>query len=292
MMNTICFGGKLPWEHIVLKKEVHLILFTPLYTFRLPTILKKSNLQTMNKLRFTTIFYASFVFVLSSCGSNQSNESTEGTTAESTASVSNDSTTAASTIVNTPQNMMVVTHRVANFAKWKASYDSNDSLRLAFGVHSYVIGRSIEDTNMVMVAVKLDDLDKAKTFSKDPGLKKAMQNGGVVGAPNIQFTTMVYQDTATLNTDIRSRTTFTVKDFESWRKSFESHKQTRIDNGLTDRAVGHDANDDHKVTLVVAVNDTAKAQAYWKSDLLKQQRAESGVTSQPQRFVYRVVQRY
>ena len=246
----------------------------------------------MNKFRFHAIFYASFIFVLTSCGSNQSNESTETTAADTTAAPSNNSVTAASTIVNTPQNMMVVTHRVANFAKWKASYEDNDSLRLAFGVHNYVIGRSIDDSNMVMVAVKLDDLEKGKTFSKDPSLKKAMQKGGVVGAPNIQFTTMIYQDTATIGTDIRSRTTFTVKDFENWRKTFESHKQTRIDNGLTDRAFGHDINDDHKVTLVVAVNDTAKAQAFWKSDLLKQQRAESGVTSQPQRFVYRVVQRY
>ena len=248
----------------------------------------------MNKIRFSPILYAFLTLVVSSCGSNTSNESTDSTAADSTATVSDTTTNTASTIVNTPQNMMVVTHRVANFAKWKASYDSdsNDSLRLAFGVHSYVVGRSIEDTNMVMVAVKLDDLDKAKAFSKDPSLKKAMQQGGVVGAPKIQFTTMVYQDTATLSTDIRSRTTFTVKDFESWRKGFESHKQTRIDNGLIDRAFGHDVNDDHKVTLVVAVNDTAKAQAFWKSDLLKQQRAESGVTSQPQRFVYRVVQRY
>jgi len=263
-----------------------------LYTFPTAHHSLQSKPQNMNKLRFPAIFYASFVFVFTSCGSNQSNESTESTTADTTVSVSNDSPKAASTIVNTPQNMMVVTHRVANFAKWKASYDEHDSLRLTFGVHSYVIGRSIEDSNMVMVAVKLDDLDKAKAFSKDPSLKKAMQKGGVVGAPNIQFTTMIYQDTATLNTDIRSRTTFTVKDFESWRKSFESHKQTRIDNGLTDRAFGHDVNDDHKVTLVVAVNDTAKAQSFWKSDLLKQQRAEGGVTSQPQRFVYRVVQRY
>jgi len=246
----------------------------------------------MNKLRFTAIFYSSFILVLNSCNSNQSNESAEGTTADTTATAGTETPTATSTIINTPQHMMVVTHRVANFEKWKASYDSNDSLRLAFGVHSYVVGRSIEDSNMVLVATRVDDLDKAKAFSKDPSLKKAMQKGGVVGAPNIQLTTMVFQDTAAIGTDLRSRTTFTVKDFETWRKTFESNKQTRIDNGLTDRAYGHNVDDDKKVTLVVAINDTAKAQAFWKSDLLKQQREASGVTSQPQRFVYRMVQRY
>ena len=80
--------------------------------------------------------------------------------------------------------------------------------------------------------------------------------------------------------------------FQAWKNSFDSHKQTRIDNGLTDRAYGHNADDDHKVTIVVAINDTAKAKAFWKSDLLKQQRAESGATSEPQRFLFRIVQKY
>ena len=37
---------------------------------------------------------------------------------------------------------------------------------------------------------------------------------------------------------------------------------------------------------------TAKENAFWKSDLLKQRRAESGVVGDVQRFVYRVVKRY
>jgi hypothetical protein len=187
---------------------------------------------------------------------------------------------------------MTATHRVADFAKWKASYDAHDSMRLASGLHNYVIGRSIEDSNMILVAVKADDINKAKAFAKDPSLKTAMHKGGVIGTPSFSFTRLVYQDTATIGTTLRSRTTFTVKDFENWRKTFESHRQTRIDNGLTDRAYGHDVDDDHKVFLVVAINDTAKANAFWKSDLLKQQRRESGATSEPQRFLFRIVQRY
>jgi hypothetical protein len=38
--------------------------------------------------------------------------------------------------------------------------------------------------------------------------------------------------------------------------------------------------------------DTAKAFAYYKSDILKKRRAESGVIGEPERFLYRVVQRY
>ena len=246
----------------------------------------------MNLNRFTCLpLCAALVLFLSSCGNN---DTTADTTTTNTDSSKNAVTTptATNTIVTTPQNMMVVKHRVADFGKWKASYDEHDSMRLASGIHSYVIGRSVSDSNMVLVAVKEDDLAKAKAFAKDPSLKKAMQKGGVTGAPTIQFVTMVWQDTAMLSNPLRSRTTFTVKDFDAWQKAFQSHQQERIDNGLIDRAFGHETDNDKKVTLVVAVADTAKAQAYWKSDLLKQRRAESGVTTQPVRFIYRVVQRY
>jgi len=188
--------------------------------------------------------------------------------------------------------VMVVTHKVADFAKWKPSYDAHDSMRLANKIHSYVIGRGMEDSNMVMVALKVEDMDKAKSFAKDPGLKKAMQKGGVASAPSFSFVTLTFQDTAAVSTPLRSRTMFTVKDWDAWQKAFEEGKQERLDNGLTVRAYGHDVNDNHKVVLVTALVDTAKAYAYWKSDLLKQRRAASGVVSVPERFVYRVVQRY
>jgi len=83
-----------------------------------------------------------------------------------------------------------------------------------------------------------------------------------------------------------------VKDWDAWQKSFEEGKQERIDNGIVERAFGHDADDNKKVSLVTAVTDTAKAFAYYKSDALKKRRAASGVIGEPKRFLYRVVQRY
>ncbi len=127
---------------------------------------------------------------------------------------------------------MVVNHKVSNFAKWKDAYDAHDSARLANGIHSYVIGRGVQDSNMVLVAVKVDDMAKAKAFAKDPSLKKAMQKGGVTGAPAISFFTTTWQDTAVISSSIRSRTMFTVKDWDAWQKSFEEGKQERIDNGI------------------------------------------------------------
>jgi len=178
------------------------------------------------------------------------------------------------------------------FAKWKASYEGHDSMRLASGIHSYVIGRGFTDSNTVMVAVKIDDIAKAKAFAKDPSLKKAMQKGGVTGQPEFSFVTMTWQDTSNIGPAIRSRTTFMVKDWDAWQKGFEEGKQERIDNGIVVRAYGHDPDDNKKVSLVTAVTDTAKAFAYYKSDALKKRRAASGVIGEPKRFLFRIVQRY
>ena len=247
----------------------------------------------MTQYRFTSMLFCTvLVFFLTSCGESEQTTSTDSdsTTIETT---SPEAAMETNTIITTPENMMIVTHKVSNFEKWKASYDEHDSMRLVHGIHSYVIGRGVEDANMVFVAVKADDMAKAKAFAKDPSLKKAMQKGGVIGTPSISFITTTWQDTAVLGPDIiRSRTTFTVKDWDAWQKSFADGKQERLDNGITDRVYGYDPDDNKKVSLVTAVLDTAKAFAYYNSDALKKRRAAGGVIGEPKRFLFRVVQRY
>src|SRR5689334_10363545 len=102
---------------------------------------------------------------------NNSEQKTNESTSDSTTSSSNTTTssTPASTIVTTPQNILLVMHKVANYAKWKPLYEGHDTARLAAGLHNYVIGRGIQDSNMVLVALKADDATKAMAFSKDPG---------------------------------------------------------------------------------------------------------------------------
>jgi len=251
----------------------------------------------MNQRRFISLLCCTTMMVfLASCGGGGSEEkSTTDTTATKTDTTTATTTTphpTASAIITTPQDMMVATHKVKDFAKWKASYDANDSLRTAGGVHSYVVGRGAQDTSMVLVAVKVDDMQKAKAFSNSPGLKKAMKEGGVIGAPTIKMMTIVFQDTSNVSTDLRVRTSITVKDWDKWQKAFDSTRALNEDNGLAVRAYGHETADNHKVTIVSAVTDTAKARAFFSSDMLKKRRVASGVVGEPQRFMYHVVQRY
>lgn len=231
---------------------------------------------------------AGILFFLSSCGNDSENKSTGAdTTAEKPAEP-----TVVNTIVTTPVTMLVVRHKVKSFAGWLPAYEAHDSVRLKYGLHNYVIGRALNDSNMVMIALKADDTAKAIAFGKDPSLKTAMQKGGVVGPPTINLNTVVWQDTVNVGGIPRVLTEITVKDWDTWKTKFAEGKQERIDNGIVDRLYGHDAHDTHKVHMVTALTDTAKAFAYWKSDALKKRREASGVTGEPRRFVFAIAKRY
>lgn len=245
----------------------------------------------MNLLRFgNVLFCTGVVFLLSSCGSggNEKTISTDSTAGADSAVKAQ----AVNTIVTTPQNVVVVTHKVAGYAKWLIAYEGHDSARLASGLHSYVIGRGLEDSNMVMVALIADDTAKAKAFEKAPGLKEVMRKAGVLGVPRISVTTSTWRDTANIGTAIRSIVSLTVKDWDAFVKGFEEGKQTRIDNGIIDRVISHDLDDNKKVFVVTAITDTAKAFGYYKSDDLKKRRAAAGVVGEPTRFLFRIVKRY
>lgn len=191
-----------------------------------------------------------------------------------------------------PANLLLVTHKVANYAKWLVAYEANDSLRVANGLHSYVIARGLNDSNTVMVANKMDDAAKAKEFAASPALKDAMQKAGVISAPTISYLDVQMQDTATNTANIRLMVTHKVKDWDAWKKSFDSHKQTRVDAGLTDRVIAYSVGDNHMVTLVFIVSDMKKAEAFSKSDDLKKKMEEAGVDGPPAFFYYTVAKKY
>ena len=236
---------------------------------------------------------AALSLLLVSCGNADTNNNSTTTDAtDTTANLNQTPTPAASNIVTAPENIVVVRYNVSDYAKWRAQYDTRDSMRTANGLHNYVLGRGVEDSNIVMVAVKADDMAKARAFAQSAALQSALQKGYVRGKPNYTFCTVVYQDMSPNMPDLRSMSFFTVKDWDAWKKAFESGRGLREENGLTDRAYGYEADDNHKVVVVAAINDSAKAAAYWRSDTLKQRRAAAGVTGKVERFVYRVVQTY
>jgi len=190
-----------------------------------------------------------------------------------------------------PANIMIVTHKVANFTKFLPVYEAHDSFRLAYGLHSTMLARGTKDTNMVMVVLRMDDVAKAKEFAALPALNDAMKKSGVTGAPTISYVDMQMLDT-TVNGTSRVLITHKVKDWDAWKKVFDADKPNRMAAGLTDRALGYSIGDNHMVTIALVIGDMKKAEDMAKSPELKKKMEEGGVEGPPTFFYYTVVKKY
>lgn len=235
-----------------------------------------------------TLIVAASLFYLGSCDSGKKEKTTEVTTdsiapAPAPAPVA---TTAG------PSSLMIIRHKVADYATWKTGYESHDSSRLANGLHNYIIARGIDDPNTVLVALKMDDAAKAKAFSTSQDLKDRMKKLGVSGPPVTDFLETIQNDTTAIQETTRLMMRHKVKDWDAWKQTFESNRAIRTDAGLTDRAIGHTVGDNHQVTVVFSVTDMAKAKAFLNSQELKDKMKASGVEGPPDAFFYKVSQKY
>lgn len=238
---------------------------------------------------FSAITLVAGSLFFSSCNSGGKNTNEE--------TVSKDTTATENTVKEIvapakPGNVLIIRHKVANFEKWKTAYEAHDSTRMAYGLHNYIIARGSKDSNTVMVVLKMDDTTKAKQFTALPNLKAAMKKGGVIGVPLFLYIDMQVLDTSSNAAPTRVIVTHKVKDWDAWKKSFDSHKQTRLDAGMTDRAIGYSVGDNHKVTVAFVINDMKKAEAFMASKDLKDKMAEAGVVGPPDIFFYNVAQKY
>ena len=246
----------------------------------------------MKQLKFLAAIPIIMAFCFTSCNNSSEEKKADATTTAPDTTKAATTTTTPSAPAK-PDNMLVVIHKVANYAKWLPVYESDDSANTASGLTKYVLGRGLgNDSNTVMVAMKMSDITKAKALGNSDHLKAKMKMAGVIGAPTIFFEEAVFQDTTTLAPNVaRVMVTHKVKDWDAWKKSFDSHKQTRSDNGLADRAIGHSVGDNHSVSVVFAITDQAKADAFMKSQDLKDKMKEAGVEGPPDIFYYKVVQK-
>ena len=79
--------------------------------------------------------------------------------------------------------LAVISHPVKDYAVWKAVYDSAEPIRAKAGVTGAEVFRDPKDPNMIVVIHRFPTLDAMQGFLSDPGLKAAMDKGGVLAAP-------------------------------------------------------------------------------------------------------------
>jgi hypothetical protein len=189
-------------------------------------------------------------------------------------------------------DILIIQHKVANFSIWKNLYDAHDSIRILNGLHNYVLGRGINDSNMVIIFLKMEDSLRAKTLTHSIDLKDRMQKAGVLGVPTFMYLEVIFNDSSFIDQTARIMITHRVQECTAWKKIYDNQKPERMKAGLIDRGLGYSLDDKNLVGIVLAVTDFKKASAYGNSPDLKDKMLDAGVVGPPTFFYYNIVQKY
>jgi len=230
--------------------------------------------------QISTILAAGIILLFSSCSGGASEEKKA---ADSTAA-------APAKPAFEPFKVAMITHPVKDFEKWKVAYLAHDSVRNAYGISKFSLGRGLDDSNMVFVMDKMSDVQKAKQFAALPELKEVMQKAGVSGPPTFDYIDVVRGDDSQIEQKDRVMVVHKVKDFDAWLKVYDGEGiAKRAENGLVDRGLGRGVDDPNMVYIVFAITDMAKAKARMNSEELKKIMTDAGVEGPPQFHFYKLV---
>ena len=82
---------------------------------------------------------------------------------------------------------MFIKHTVADYAKWKPVFDEHEAMRRANGFTAHSLHRDTDNPNVIIIAFRVTDLNRAKEFAGSEELRSAMEQAGVQGPPEIWF---------------------------------------------------------------------------------------------------------
>ncbi len=237
----------------------------------------------MKKIKLCTIVtMLSAVFFTTACNDAATDKttSTDKTTIPTPAAADKPPAPAPAAFV--PFKVMAITHTVKDFAAWKIAYDAHDSMRQAYGLTKLAVCRDDANPNRVYVFLKAADVQKAKDFAANPGLKAAMQKGGVNSTPAFLYSNVLRFEESPTELKGRVRIAHKVKDFDAWLKAFDAEgKAARAANGLVDRGISRDLTDPNLIYITFAVSDLAKVKARLNNPELKKIMEGAGVISKP-----------
>lgn len=83
--------------------------------------------------------------------------------------------------------LLVIHHKVADYAKWRPAYDADQPARTAAGLTNCTVRSAVGDANDVFIACQMADVAKARAFTAAPRLAAKMKGAGVVGKPEFHF---------------------------------------------------------------------------------------------------------
>jgi hypothetical protein len=82
---------------------------------------------------------------------------------------------------------LIVTHTVADYAKWLLAFDADLPDRLKAGLKDLHVYRDATTPNDVTTTYQASDLAKAQALFADPAKAEYMKTAGVISKPDIHY---------------------------------------------------------------------------------------------------------
>ena len=80
-----------------------------------------------------------------------------------------------------------VTHEVKDYSSWRKVFDADEENRSKAGFHITGVYRSVDNPNLITAVGEAPSLESIKNFMSNPDLKVAMEQGGVIGIPEVKI---------------------------------------------------------------------------------------------------------
>ncbi len=81
--------------------------------------------------------------------------------------------------------VLLIRHRVRDFAAWKAVFDEDASARQAHGSRHERVFRDDSGADEVLLYLEWDDADRAHLFVRSDALREWMARSGVADRPDV-----------------------------------------------------------------------------------------------------------
>lgn len=164
------------------------------------------------------------------------------------------------TTLTAPFDVVIVTHDVKDYGKWRPIFDADSANRKAAGMENIAVNHGIDNPNHIMIALKISDTAKANAFAADPKLKETMDKAGVTSKPEMAYFHVIRFNPQPKGSQL-AVITHKVKDFDAWLKVFDEDKTDRAKEGFIDVALDRGIDDPNMVRVVFEFTDMAKAKA-------------------------------
>ena len=82
---------------------------------------------------------------------------------------------------------VLLVHKVQDYDRWRPYFDSDKQRQQEAGLTVRHVLRGADDPQEVVVLFEAEDLGRARELAGSEGLRKTMQEAGVLGPPSMHF---------------------------------------------------------------------------------------------------------